>query len=513
MDIIRDSETLINTIVSEHGFHPKIIVGIEKGGVLPFFIMVKELNRLAKDRPHYLYPQRYLMDIRRGLSKHIHRALSRFPRLTSFMGPILRPLVRLYYDVARPKIIKTFKSSIPPNQKVLVVDDDAATGETLRVAIEHLIEKGAKRENIKTAVLQLHPRATTIADSRPDFYIKTNNLTFPWSNANQLRLLGEARSCFEEHCINHTRLLVRKGYFKHLLELGIDNPEEWLVKYRDNVKKCDGYGEILKVFFLSVPCSGLLPPKLEALMGIGTLNLAVKRFVRSVHDPLERLLPDRYFSSWASAKNALIMAELLRLHEYDDIPAYPDWLSYEQPLRSQLKTPMPIAAVSVPDRHCTNAVYLITDYLPNVSTLSRALRKLDEQGDYSGKKCVSGLAGRAVGELHALGFFHGDLTVFNLWVELGKEIRIWIGDLDRSRKYYELPKEKRLYDLEKLNAVAKDKKWLGDSERRAFVEGYETANIIADRTEFLHEVKRRSEKRVEWWAKRKERLHKVRTRQ
>jgi len=74
--------------------------------------------------------------------------------------------------------------------KVLVVDDVADTGESLKVAVEHLDICGAKA--IKTATIYYKPQSIF----KPDFFIVQTEqwVVFPWERFETTRrLLGEAQ--------------------------------------------------------------------------------------------------------------------------------------------------------------------------------------------------------------------------------------------------------------------------------------------------------------------------------
>jgi hypoxanthine phosphoribosyltransferase len=72
-------------------------------------------------------------------------------------------------------------------KNVLIVDDVADSGESLKVAIHHLREKGAKE--IKTATIYYKPHSTF----KPDFFAASTSewIIFPWERLEAAKLLIE----------------------------------------------------------------------------------------------------------------------------------------------------------------------------------------------------------------------------------------------------------------------------------------------------------------------------------
>jgi uncharacterized protein len=68
-------------------------------------------------------------------------------------------------------------------KKVLLVDDIADSGETLKLAMQHLLVQGAKE--VKTATLYMKTQSVTV----PDFYekITANWVVFPWDVKETIR--------------------------------------------------------------------------------------------------------------------------------------------------------------------------------------------------------------------------------------------------------------------------------------------------------------------------------------
>jgi len=70
-------------------------------------------------------------------------------------------------------------------KNVLIVDDVSDTGESLKVAIDHVAEKGAKA--IKTATLYYKPHSKF----KPDFFVESTGdwIIFPWERLEATKLL------------------------------------------------------------------------------------------------------------------------------------------------------------------------------------------------------------------------------------------------------------------------------------------------------------------------------------
>jgi len=94
-----------------------------------------------------------------------------------------------YLDLGRtseePVITQTISAPIN-GKKVLLVDDVADTGKTLKLVHDKLIEDGA--ENVKVATLYYKPWSVF----RPDFYMVETNawIVFPWERYETIKKLG-----------------------------------------------------------------------------------------------------------------------------------------------------------------------------------------------------------------------------------------------------------------------------------------------------------------------------------
>ena len=132
--------------IQSQNYQPDIIVGIARGGLVPARILADLLET---------------------------------PQL-GFMQ------VEFYVDINQTKSEPTLKQPLTANvagKKVLLVDDIADTGESLKLAQTHLQTQGANQ--IKTATLYHKPQSTTT----PDFYEKQtgNWVVFPWDTKETLR--------------------------------------------------------------------------------------------------------------------------------------------------------------------------------------------------------------------------------------------------------------------------------------------------------------------------------------
>ncbi len=115
--------------VKRSGYEPDVIVGIARGGWIP--------ARLLSDFFTNSFTANIKIELYKGIGVHDHQ-----PRVTQEM----------------PTIIK--------NKKVLLVDDVADTGHSLRVAIEHARKKGAAE--IRTATIFYKPHSII----KPDYYVR-----------------------------------------------------------------------------------------------------------------------------------------------------------------------------------------------------------------------------------------------------------------------------------------------------------------------------------------------------
>lgn len=134
--------------IKRSGFKPDIIVGISRGGWAP--------ARVISD-----------------LLENPHTASVR---------------VEFYTDVAkagqRPIVTQPITANIR-KMRVLLVDDVSDSGESMKIAVQHVAEKGAGET--RTATLYLKPRSKFA----PDFYAGQTGawIIFPWERVEATRFL------------------------------------------------------------------------------------------------------------------------------------------------------------------------------------------------------------------------------------------------------------------------------------------------------------------------------------
>ncbi|MBE0512862.1 phosphoribosyltransferase [Candidatus Bathyarchaeota archaeon] len=136
--------------VRKNGFEPDIIVGVSRGGWPPARVMSDLLEN---------------------------------PKVANVAA-------EFYIDVAetkgKPVITQPVSVSVK-GKKVLVVDDVADTGESLRLVRSHLEEQGATE--VKTATIYYKPWSVII----PDYYEKETSswIIFPWERKETVRKIVE----------------------------------------------------------------------------------------------------------------------------------------------------------------------------------------------------------------------------------------------------------------------------------------------------------------------------------
>jgi hypoxanthine phosphoribosyltransferase len=107
----------------------------------------------------------------------------------------------------KPVITQPISEDIT-GKKVLVVDDVSDTGESLKVAMDHVLEKGASEAKTVTVYFKPH------SSFKPDFFAGSTSdwIIFPWERLEAIKLLiKEARS--EGHGLRYVReTLERCGF-------------------------------------------------------------------------------------------------------------------------------------------------------------------------------------------------------------------------------------------------------------------------------------------------------------
>jgi uncharacterized protein len=124
--------------------------------------------------------------------------------------------IEFYSGINQTKLEPTLRQTLTTDivgKKVLLVDDIADTGESLKLAKTHLQQKGAGQ--IKTATLYYKPMSITI----PDFYEKqtTSWVVFPWETKETLRRIIQKQQG-KRALNNEVAKLVKAGLPKHLAE-------------------------------------------------------------------------------------------------------------------------------------------------------------------------------------------------------------------------------------------------------------------------------------------------------
>jgi hypoxanthine phosphoribosyltransferase len=125
--------------IKKNKFNPEVIVGIARGGWIP--------ARILSDLLGNSYTANIKIDFYRGVGE----------------------------TKERPIITQTI-STIVEGKKVLIADDVADSGKSLKVAKEHLEQCGATQ--VKIATIYYKPWSII----KPDFYIKETEawIIFPW---------------------------------------------------------------------------------------------------------------------------------------------------------------------------------------------------------------------------------------------------------------------------------------------------------------------------------------------
>jgi hypoxanthine phosphoribosyltransferase len=134
--------------IKSAGYSPEVIVGVSRGGWPPARVMSDLLEN---------------------------------PNLASMK-------VEFYKNIGvtakRPKITQPVISDIV-GKRVLVVDDVADSGHSLRVTVKHLTRKGARE--IRVCTLYMKPKSIF----KPNYYAKTTSkwVIFPWERLEAIHLI------------------------------------------------------------------------------------------------------------------------------------------------------------------------------------------------------------------------------------------------------------------------------------------------------------------------------------
>jgi hypoxanthine phosphoribosyltransferase len=163
-------EMLLNLAlrIKKSGFKPDLIVGVSRGGWAP--------GRILSDLLENAHTANIKIEFYVGLAK-----------------------------TARKPVITQPISEDISSKGVLVVDDVADTGESLKVALDHVLERGAGK--VKTVTIYYKPHSTF----KPDFFADStsNWIIFPWERLEVTKLLlGEAEA--EGRGLDSVREILRK---------------------------------------------------------------------------------------------------------------------------------------------------------------------------------------------------------------------------------------------------------------------------------------------------------------
>ena len=163
--------------ISKSCFKPDIIIGIARGGWLPARVLTDllEIPNLANVSAEY------------------------------------------YVGVAETKnepVLTQGISAVVTDKKVLIADDVADSGRSLKLVKEHVLQQGAKE--VKTATLYYKPWSMV----KPDYYERETKLwiVFPWEMKETIRKIVEKRKEKSASVEEETAKLVKAGLPKRLTE-------------------------------------------------------------------------------------------------------------------------------------------------------------------------------------------------------------------------------------------------------------------------------------------------------
>lgn len=163
--------------IREDGFEPDVVVGVSRGGWPPARVMSDLLEK----------PQ------------------------------LVNVATEFYLGVAETKgepVITQPVSASVKGKKVLVVDDIADTGKSLKLIQAHLKERGATE--IRVAAIYYKPWSIVV----PDYYQKdtTSWVIFPWERKETIRKILEKYECEGKPVKEAVKKLVRSGLDRNLVK-------------------------------------------------------------------------------------------------------------------------------------------------------------------------------------------------------------------------------------------------------------------------------------------------------
>ncbi|MFP3222975.1 MAG: phosphoribosyltransferase family protein [Nitrososphaeria archaeon] len=153
----------------------------------------EELRNLAFSLYTKIRESNYLPDVNVGIGRgglFVLRSLQDFFIAGKVKIPYLVIAVERYVGVNRTSSIKVkyLNSRVIKGKRVLLIDDVADQGISLKVSKEECIKKGAK--DVKTATLHLKPSSQFV----PDFYAMVTDawIIYPWELYETIRQIIEA---------------------------------------------------------------------------------------------------------------------------------------------------------------------------------------------------------------------------------------------------------------------------------------------------------------------------------
>ncbi|MCX8151121.1 MAG: phosphoribosyltransferase [Candidatus Bathyarchaeota archaeon] len=161
--------------IRESGFKPDVIVGVCRGGWLPALFLSDLLEN---------------------------------PNVASIQ-------VKSYVGIGeshQPTLLQDVSAAVA-GKHVLIADDVADSGRSLRLVKEHLLKRGALV--VKTATLYFKPQSVF----KPDFYAKQTScwVVFPWNVKETVRALFEANKHDFARLLQETAALEAAGVPKRLI--------------------------------------------------------------------------------------------------------------------------------------------------------------------------------------------------------------------------------------------------------------------------------------------------------
>jgi len=163
--------------IRKSGFKPDIIVGVSRGGWAP--------GRILSDLLENTHTVNLKIEFYVGIGKTARR-----PIVTQPIGDDLS------------------------GKRVLVVDDVSDTGESLKVALEHMLEKGAS--GVKTVTIYFKPHSTF----KPDFFAESTSewIIFPWERLEATKLIIQETKAEGRGLESVRRILDRCGFDDKTIE-------------------------------------------------------------------------------------------------------------------------------------------------------------------------------------------------------------------------------------------------------------------------------------------------------